>query len=779
MIQNRCLAGIAAAVVLLNMVASGGAVAQEASFPVLPPSGDCPNKESIRMSPNGVWTGDKNWVVAFTDAVGTTSPAANSTRTTSRPGWNQAVQALLFDPVSGTMLVQDIASGKCFYILRDKLLDFDAPFKVGGESGSLVSNSKAYDPSNPAHRKVLIRNDSDPSQVAKGAVVYDSDLNPAGPIVHFFEVYLVFGQKNIRNQEYLFLGGWEDRAGYRIPKPLGWVREIDTIRWPNRMTLSSGPMGKDITVYSEMTTASDHMGTLANISQEATDHTYTRPPILDWQRVSRAASWFAIAFAGGATRPDADQLTPAEVSDLQDNVRGKTARIRNADIVFLIDNTESMKDYFPHVVAAVTQFSQRNGANGYRYGAAAYGDYTDPRGSLNSAQYSQIGDLLDVGVTRSVEKLRSQQTFSDPNGDVPEAMLAAILRTVREFHWRPNSAEPKIIVLIGDDGARNPGEVTSANNVSDPVTTGIVARELATKGIFLYAINVRGEGHSAGNKRFRDQIEEIATASNGKNAELKPGFDIAKPPQPGEMRAVEEALTSILNETFGSQKRVEDFVFHEVVRPSGNSSSGSMLTFDKWWMENNLSPEVVNELRNRRQLVKTGFVRGTEGQFDFYMALEWKELSSIRTAMQNLCHAFESPDRSRAFDEAERILSEGASGDRYGGIEDIADFLKRNPHIAAYYNTLLASSGIRDLVQWGQDRSQKQRADQLIGRICRSAKLLQYVTEGRRIAPEDLEPPTDGSSEWQPKQGKAPQNYRWETRGNGAHFYYIPIAYLP
>lgn len=114
--------------------------------------------------------------------------------------------------------------------------------------------------------------------------------------------------------------------------------------------------------------------------------------------------------------------------------------IQNADIVFLVDKTGSMKDDIHAVRAALHPIITELSRNKVRLGVATYGDrYADGArwyGALDlSRNYRQA--------RRYINSIRTTG-----GGDTPESVYDALVRTMQQMSWR--SKTNRIIILMGD-----------------------------------------------------------------------------------------------------------------------------------------------------------------------------------------------------------------------------------------------------------------------------------------------------------------------------------------
>ena len=149
----------------------------------------------------------------------------------------------------------------------------------------------------------------------------------------------------------------------------------------------------------------------------------------------------------GSLERSTDQTDVARIMrKLQDSKN----KLDNVNIVFIIDGTASMKEYYKPVANSIKKIIQNNSLsranNKLRFGAIIYRDYADGVSMLEVERLTSDQDKV-------IEKILLTKCFSNDN-DLPEAQYNGIIKGLQQVGF--NKDQSNIVVLIGDAGNHNP-----------------------------------------------------------------------------------------------------------------------------------------------------------------------------------------------------------------------------------------------------------------------------------------------------------------------------------
>lgn len=149
----------------------------------------------------------------------------------------------------------------------------------------------------------------------------------------------------------------------------------------------------------------------------------------------------------GSLEKSTDQVDIARIMRKLQDAKNK---LENVNIIFVIDGTASMKEYYRPVANSIKKIIQNNallGANNkLRFGAVIYRDYEDGSSMLEV-------EKLTPDHEKVIEKILTTQCFSADN-DLPEAQYNGIISGLQKAGLQRDQSN--IVVLIGDAGNHNP-----------------------------------------------------------------------------------------------------------------------------------------------------------------------------------------------------------------------------------------------------------------------------------------------------------------------------------
>ena len=191
---------------------------------------------------------------------------------------------------------------------------------------------------------------------------------------------------------------------------------------------------------------------------------------------------------------------------------------KKLDIVFLMDNTGSMRNYIESVKSAVSDFAtnlQNSGLNP-RYGLVEFGDNNDS----NINVYDFTNDLSTF-----VSNVNGIATTN--GGDEPESGLEAIMNGALTMNF-DTDAEKRFIVItnasfhnFGETGDGNSSDYLLTTDVADALKNNNVTMDVVGREDLDYGY-IEGYGYLSDN--CRSEWEPLANATGGKFYLLGEGF---------------------------------------------------------------------------------------------------------------------------------------------------------------------------------------------------------------------------------------------------------------
>jgi hypothetical protein len=149
----------------------------------------------------------------------------------------------------------------------------------------------------------------------------------------------------------------------------------------------------------------------------------------------------------GSLGKSTDQAGAAKIMRRLQEAKNK---LENVNIVFVIDGTASMKEYYKPVANSIKKIIQNNSLQGVnnklRFGLVIYRDYADGTSKLEVEKITPDADKI-------IEKVLTTQCFS-ADKDLPEAQYNGLISGLQMVGL--NKDQSNITVLIGDAGNHNP-----------------------------------------------------------------------------------------------------------------------------------------------------------------------------------------------------------------------------------------------------------------------------------------------------------------------------------
>lgn len=485
--------------------------------------------------------------------------------------------------------------------------------------------------------------------------------------------------------------------------------------------------------------------------------------------------------------------SPQERTDRRAQIAAAMRQARFVDVLFVIDNTESMIQYREPVLqgivaslAGIEEFVEP------RFAFAVYGDYFRPEDrqagleqfenhaltlldELRAANLPpfQINFLDFAGVGRVPEQsefrdLIGETSFIDSLGGLPESAFAALVTAARGASWR-REANFRLVIWVGDDGNRSQdvGEL-KIPKTEDPGRLDVdrVAAALNEVNAALVTINVKGRSVDGWNELLKRQGNAIA-------AQVKASLPaITTYDQAGgglELNVVRDKVQRYVAGLFDISINLSDIELGEPVmdaeakRPPvadtgalGSSSDlNERLTYAAWRAEyiskvtgvDDLD-RVLKDIARSSEAVRPGFVRavgeGGRKQVDLYLTMRPKELNPLLASVTQLCLGVADSDGLMGYfmstleDLTMAVLGDDRSAyvDPVTGGTDLGDFFSKLIHVPVEAFSLFEGVSIEEAVRRisrAARRTDKEEVGKFAMEVCRSAFLLNEIWQRRYI----------------------------------------------
>ena len=182
----------------------------------------------------------------------------------------------------------------------------------------------------------------------------------------------------------------------------------------------------------------------------------------------------------------------------------------NINILFVIDGTQSMKDYYPAVARSVSSIVENNELNNLgnlRFGAVVYRDYADLEATVEIKEISRNTEEL-------IDFLSREDMCKSKDNDLPEALYNGLINIEDAGFVERQS---NIVVLIGDAGNHYP----DPKGIKLADVLGVV-KKYDVSFISFQVINGRDQSFEDFNIDSKNFIQGIARkTSEGKNGSLQ------------------------------------------------------------------------------------------------------------------------------------------------------------------------------------------------------------------------------------------------------------------
>ena len=366
--------------------------------------------------------------------------------------------------------------------------------------------------------------------------------------IGLYNFYYVYAESESNGAKHVLLGDRPLIVSHRMPQEAlrGWVSDARIFRWDTRQAIEFNKdnlkrrtadrpkeeQGAKIFGTQEdlkwwikgVKTPPGYDQPLSAVAEEDVAVTFWRH---NWQRYpllattdngkSSAGRLLRVGFIGDQIYLEEEKqgLSAAELFDAKDRLRQLGRRLRNIDLLFVIDSTGSMLRYFPAMAKAVRTIVQQIAASyvpddpnkpKVQFSVLFYRDYVDDDGQPNPTD-SYLTKRLPL--TSNVEKVVDFLVNEPPppdgaGGDEPEAMYHGIYTAINAAAEEMTELSFRALVLIGDKG-NHPDDLKGYNVVD-------VASFLQEHEIDFYAIHVVDEKRLERDpdvRLYKDQVQVI------------------------------------------------------------------------------------------------------------------------------------------------------------------------------------------------------------------------------------------------------------------------------
>lgn len=569
----------------------------------------------------------------------------------------------------------------------DNLVDWTDP--VSGKTKRLK---------NPLPLKALLR--SNPEREYDSATrvkIYDkpSIASRSRTDASVYGIYYIYSERLLDNGELWYWVAGEHP--FDATPFSGWVPDTQVIIWGSQLSVyfNEQTRGTDIYASRDHAIRGDTEGRIGSRPKDFAERTIGFP--VDSVNAANNIARFPIIEEVGS--PDGSERSIYRIGFFGDDKEiGKQSdrskiqvRVRNIDVLFVLDNTESMTEYFASVVAAVRNSTERirliNESRGYdvnvKYAAALYGDYldqsTNPYGEM---EFEIAAELGPPGYTEHLKKLtrRAEQgaVYRDPVfRDRAEAGLAGLKLAIENLDWTPDTAF-KVVVWIGDHGSRNAGD-------NESITLSDMIDVMTDNKVLLLPINVSGRYDSYWNSRFIEQGNRLASIRNLSTKVAHQGV------QSNDYASAQEYIEASIATTYvasltasisirDNQSTETTLARNDLLNLNIPAAEADVRNMSTAICELAFGSEGCENLKSKGQFMAEGYVSFDEqlDNYSFWVNLTDQHLEALRGVLSRTCVSFDRGRVKRSLENAMLAVQRSMSSDlEYSSDMAIGEYLRR------------------------------------------------------------------------------------------------------
>jgi hypothetical protein len=496
--------------------------------------------------------------------------------------------------------------------------------------------------------------------------------------------------------------------------------------------------------------------------------------------------------APGARAADSE-CTSQDVDDIDERRR----RLKNIDIMFLMDATQSMEPYFPAARQALEAFvgklHEQQRTNNIRAGITIYGDYTTDEPDTRELQYNTLLVFQELANLKSkFGLLNNVKMYSDRHNDRPEASFAALMKAGQSPYWGGNSGI-RYLVHIGDHGNREKGRASGTNSkLIEKFSEEDVVKELLPKGIIYVAIPVLGTFSAPDNGAFVRQAQRLRTLMPKQSADVRPTYSPGQPVESQETRV--SAILRALEEGVGVSDEVIASIDRSITcaqNPQNPICAIPRRETGGWQAEvvrgleinSGLTPEQIRRVYGQDVTVGTFYFKphttdGSKQLFNFYLSLEETPLGRLTRVVGDLCKEIDKSDGARQLLRAIESALDVTIDNRN---DSLADLVAKRLFVPAYHLNPLLLKPWDDMENVVRHAMNTPRMDAMKRDFCKSATLLAWAKDGLRLDPAGRGMTWQAAEKvWKPVDDRDLKPYSWKQGGGtSVPLFYIPLEFLP
>jgi hypothetical protein len=306
--------------------------------------------------------------------------------------------------------------------------------------------------------------------------------------VETFKILNVFSanptEPQLRDGEFYRVGVVDD--------PLGWMHEGDVLEWNHRQCLKLTPRGNRPLAKVYKTSDLEEV-----ISQEAKNST-------------PEDKYFPILEKPKTIFDNGELLSIYHVAYLHGGSTAGSSKARSLmDIVFVIDTTQDMQPYIDGVKQVMeelaTEVSEYGEHGQVRFGLVAYRDRVYQPEKMEyvvnrlSPLTPDLNHFVRILAQTQVAKISSNEKIDE----TAESMYDGVYKAITESDWQDSAR--RVIILIGDASAHEPGDEKNVNNYSSHKLHKLIQ----AGNIRVEAIQIYQKGQESDFQRHKAQLEVL------------------------------------------------------------------------------------------------------------------------------------------------------------------------------------------------------------------------------------------------------------------------------
>ena len=511
---------------------------------------------------------------------------------------------------------------------------------------------------------------------------------------------------------------------------------------------------------------------------------------------------------GGAPRKEPPQ-SEVVIGDSNEALHAARQRIvdrmrklTEIDVLFVIDATKSMLQYFPIVVDAVQDFIAGAGDDldqKIQFGVTTYGDYDSSGQQVTTRNEVPLHIAHGAGgLMNELDRLGKNDLINDDHADHLEAPLAAIVEIVKKSEWNDN-AGIRTVVHIGDHGSRKKGMKIGQSDQLEQHNATDLAQFLLGETMFYVPIAVRGRYSPDENSAMVRQMKGVSSAmglfgtnpfvsytgSKEQEDQVKLKERITNALR-GSLRTSQTALADLQRDIECAKYGAESAKCDSVVgkSPSRDPEGGNDTEATYWARiseelreRNGLGSEIIKNVFSRDQSVLALHFRPLtdDGRsvFTYWVAFDHAAYGELVEAATRLCRRFNS-NNVRALSAMFSRLIPGASGDHF---ENLGELLSTALDIPLFALSPILSRPWKQLESTIDSLEQGEEFLVFHKHFCRSAIRLELIEKRQRLK-KGKEPVWEGEEFFVPSGSI--EKFDWSTKTEGgSKTFFVPLEFLP